>query len=233
MRSAWLLAALLAPLSGFARDCQPAPLQGRELFLRGTMNNWAALDEHQFRWACDRYELVATLEGEHSFKIADEDWSADADWGGRAEALALKGAALQRRFEPGTYCLTLSRAPALEIAACAGRQPSAGQPEPPPPAAASLYFDSRRLEFKKPYGAIAEHQAVDFHLQAAAGVKDATLVIERRRLEGNQEQLDYLPVARVAMRRDARGFHARYRFGSKAIYGYYFEVRAADGRTYV
>jgi glycosidase len=229
-----LLAALLAPLGALARDCQPAPLQGRELFLRGTLNNWAALDEHQFRWACDRHELVAKLEGEHSFKIADEDWSPDADWGGTgADALSLKGAALQRRFEPGIYCLSF-KGLRLDIAACPGRRPSAELPEPvlADPLARSLRFDSRLAAFKTPYGAVPEHSLVDFRLQAAPGVESATLVIERRRLEGNQELLEYLPVARVPMQREARGFRTSYRFGAKAIYGYYFEVQAG-GRTYI
>lgn len=233
MKQLLILAALLAPLTALARDCTPAPLQGRELFLRGTMNNWAALDEHQFRWACDRYELVARLDGEHSFKVADEDWSPDADWGGRFEALGLKGAALQRRFEPGIYCLTLSM-PALNIAACPGRRPSAEQPEQlDDPLARSLFFDSRLPEFKRPYGAVTENTAVDFHLHAAPGVDGATLVIEKRRLEGNQELLEYQPLERVPMTRNARGsFQARYRFGAKAIYGYHFEA-LIGGRTYV
>lgn len=241
MRHLLILAALLAPLGALARDCMPAPLKGRELFLRGTMNNWAALDEHQFRYSCDRYELVAKLDGEHSYKVADEDWSPDADWGGSEAALRLKGGALQRRFEPGMYCLTLmltparagAESPALAIQPCPGRNPSADQPDTlDHPLARSLRFDSRLPAFKKPYGAITENTPVDFHLHAAPGVDSATLVIERRRLEGNQEVLEYQPLQRVPMQRDAQGFHARHRFGAKAIYGYYFEV-VIQGQAYV
>jgi cyclomaltodextrinase len=227
----WLLTAGLAN----AEACLPSPLGTRELFLRGTMNNWGAPEAQRLRYVCNRYELVTRLQGEHSFKIADEDWSADADLGGgNAGRLQPKGPALQQRFEPGYYQLTLrlnGEAPQLSIAAASAQEAS-----PPPadeitdPVARSVRFDSRNPAHKKPFGAITAGSEVSFRISARRGVEQATLVIEQRRLEGNQQVLDYLPVARVPMRPTANGWQARYRFADKAIYGYHFELQIAGKR---
>ena len=77
------VAALSLPLAtpAFAADCRPDPLAGRTLYLRGTFNDWRADDETALRYACDHYELVAQLKGQHSFKVGDEDWSDDVNLG--------------------------------------------------------------------------------------------------------------------------------------------------------
>jgi hypothetical protein len=49
-----------------AEACRPDPLQGRSLYLRGTFNSWNALETQRFTWACQRWELVTRLSGEHS-----------------------------------------------------------------------------------------------------------------------------------------------------------------------
>ena len=69
-----------------AAACRPDPLGGRALYLRGGFNNWSAADAQRFTWACNRHELVARIEGEHRFKLGDEAWSADADFGSAASA---------------------------------------------------------------------------------------------------------------------------------------------------
>jgi len=321
-------------------DCRPSPLGKRELFLRGSMNSWGAPDEQKFSYVCNRYELVTTLKGEHSFKIGDEDWSADADFGGTATRLQRKGPALQQRFN-GLQRLTLTMSspdPQLKIEACPersgtwpadatlylrgsmnnwaaleeyafqyscdayylnvqlnGRQEfkiadaewnqintfglrhdgqlvRAGKAAGPAniqrhfegeqtlrfafergqpvltlgprsfagpqttrisdPVALSLRFDSRASDHKAPFGAVSAGTAVQFMLAARPGVGKATLVLEKRRLEGNQELLEYVPLARVAMSASPEGWRADYRFAEPAIYGYYFELEIA-GQTYV
>ncbi len=79
-----LLAACLLALPLVARaqaNCQPDPLGGRALYLRGSFNGWAAADAQRFTWACKHWQLVTPLKGDHRFKLGDEGWSADADWG--------------------------------------------------------------------------------------------------------------------------------------------------------
>ena len=76
------------------------------------------------------------------------------------------------------------------------------------PVALSLRFDSRAAASKAPFGAVTEGTTVTFNLAARPGVDKATLVIEKRRLEGNQEVLEYLPLARSPMAATASGWAA-------------------------
>ncbi|MBC7916290.1 MAG: hypothetical protein H7Y28_00640, partial [Rhodoferax sp.] len=80
--------------------CSADPLGGRSLYLRGSFNGWAAPDAQRFAWGCNQYQLVTRLDGEHSFKVGDEGWSTDADFGAGKDAghLAIKGKELKRRF---------------------------------------------------------------------------------------------------------------------------------------
>jgi len=218
-------------------DCKPSPLGKRELFLRGTFNNWSATDESRFVYICNRYELYLRLTGEQSFKVADEDWSADADFGGALDKLQLKGPALSQRLAAGGHKLVLRMNEGtplqLQIQPFEGSIPQlALAPRVSDPVAMSVRFDSRDTAYKAPFGAVTEGSEIRFALKAKPGISKATLVIEHRRLEGNQEVLDYAPVARVPMEKTASGWRAAHRFAGKAIYGYYFELEIA-GQTYV
>ena len=309
-------------------SCQAAPLPQRALFLRGTMNNWQAQDAQQWRWVCDHYELVTRLQGDQLFKIADEDWSRDADFGGTAEALTRKGPDIQRHFEPGVYRLKLhmkkNEPASLSIDACPGqaapfgetvlylRGPMTawgtmehyafqyscdayylnvdlkgphefrianaantqiidfGQPGPlhrefhgqqtlrlsfdaakkpqldigplsfadprarpvDDPVALSLAFDSRSTQDKSPFGAVKENTPLRFEIAAAEGVEAMQLVIERRHLSGNQEELHYETVVQIPMARSERGWAAQWMAGTPAIYGYYF-LATIKGQQYV
>jgi glycosidase len=79
-----------------------------------------------------------------------------------------------------------------------------------------------------PFGAVTAGSDVEFHLGAQSGVRSAELVIERRRIEGPQEVLDYAPVAHVPLQRAGGGngdvWHTSYRFDTIGVYGYYFVV---------
>ena len=52
-----------------AAACRPDPLAGRTLYLRGTFNSWNALETQKLSWACNRWQGVARIEGEHRFKL--------------------------------------------------------------------------------------------------------------------------------------------------------------------
>lgn len=332
--AARLLATLSLPLvAGPAlaqAACQPDPLQGRGLYLRGTFNSWNAVESQRFTWACSRWELVTRLNGEHSFKLADEGWSADADFGrGANDRLVLRGPEIQRRFA-GVHRFTVTmnaNAPSLQVDTCpspatfgdtvlylrgtpnnwaaldgwafqyscdayylnvklggrhefkvadagwadsttfgegagnfsrqfdgehtlrlifvAGRaQLSIGPKTFADPAARavtdpialSLRFDSRALAHKRPFGAVKAGTTVDYAVTALPGVQSLTLVLEKRRLEGNQEVLQYSEVARLPMSKtpaDGRErWTARHRYTEVAVYGHWFEA-VIDGKTYV
>jgi glycosidase len=100
----------------------------------------------------------------------------------------------------------------------------------------SLRFDSRSLQHKKPFGTVSAGSELRFTLQALPGVEQATLVVAKRRLEGNQDLIEYRELARLPMQKRRHGqleqWTVPYRFGAPAIYGYHFELRIA-GRPYV
>ncbi|RZU01994.1 glycoside hydrolase family 13 protein [Rivibacter subsaxonicus] len=245
-----------APVAPVKPDpgCLPAPLAGRDLYLRGAFNNWAATENERFAWVCDHHELLAALKGEHPFKLADEDWSDDADFGagpgpdrrlepGRARTLVPKGTAVEAAFE-GQQRFVLrwpaGAAPQLALEALpAGsldveawrRRHAVAATSVDDPVALGLRFDSRDAAHKAPFGAITAGTEARFALAAPAGVQRATLVVEKRRLEGNQEVLEYREVARVPMElRDGR-WRATHRFAEPAVYGYWFEIEV-NGRRY-
>jgi len=242
MRRLGFLLGLLAclGLAHAAPDCTPSPLGARELFLRGTFNQWNASDAARFVYACDRYVLYVHLKGEHSFKIGDEDWSPDADLGGKLDHLELKGPALSKHFD-GDYKLelTMNKAvpPAFELAIApyVGAFPKLSEaPTLTDPVALSLRFDSRDLAHKSPFGAVVEGSTVQFALTAKPGIAKATLVLEKRRMEGNQELLEYAEVARLPLVKSIAGaaerWSASFAFAEKAVYGYYFEVEIGGKR---
>ncbi|MBB3194274.1 alpha-amylase family glycosyl hydrolase [Roseateles terrae] len=231
--------------------CTAPPLAGRDLYLRGTLNNWSAPDTQRLYWVCDHHELILQLKGEQSFKIGDEDWSADADFGGDPRAMTLKGAAIQQRFDGGLHRLELRWAqgtPSLTVAPCPPTPAAcSAYPAPDPnassvtdPVALSVLFDSRSTDFKRPFGALPAGSWVEFELKALPGVTRVELVVDKRRLEGPQERLDYTEQARAPMHKlpgalDAQGrerWSVRHRFGAPAVYGYYFVV-TIGGQRYV
>ncbi|WP_374673378.1 glycoside hydrolase family 13 protein [Ideonella sp.] len=217
-----------APPPAHTPAATPAPFGDTVLYLRGSMNNWGALDEHAFQFHCDAYYLNVRLAGRHEFKIADAAWTPSLT--SPAQTLAFDGSEQTLRAVIVADRVLLSLGPK-----------AFDDPATRPvvhPVAASLRFDSRSAAHKRPFGAVTEGSAIDFTVTALPGVQRLTLVVERRRLEGNQERLDYEPVARVPMRRQPAptpGGHerwtARHTFGDKAIYGYWFEawVAGPDG----
>lgn len=231
-------ALLLAPAAPAAPACQPAPLGDATLYLRGGLNNWAAQDEHAFEYRCDAYYLNLQAKGPQEFKLADEDWTAALTIGGDAKGLPARGGPGNIKLDfNGERTLRLSFAadgvPRLDVG------PKNFKPRPPMPitdkAALTTHFDSRSAEFKAPFGAQPAGSEIKFNIgNDVPGLKQATLVIERRQMSGNQEQLAYEPLARIAMTPQSRGmgigFSASYRFDATGVYGYWFEIETAQGK---
>ncbi|WP_416762013.1 glycoside hydrolase family 13 protein [Roseateles sp. So40a] len=152
---------------------------------------------------------------------------------------------------PSTRRLLLASlllAPALAFAqdattpAATGTAATAASPAPVPPTtlnpiAASLRYDSRLAAFKQPFGAQPAKTWIEFSLTALPGVDKLELVIERRRVEGNEDLIAYTEEARVPLHKAGAAsgreqWKARHRFGGPGVYGYYF-VATVDGARYV
>ncbi len=225
---------------GTNATCEAAPQNVPPLFLRGSMNGWTAQDEFEFAWDCNAFYLNVNLQGEHEFKLADAKWQANSSWAvpdrqvaSAANALAMlpdkAGSPPAKLHFSGAHTLRVSLEPGhalLQLLPQTFVDPR--QVAVTNPVAKSLHHDSRDLMYRKPFGAVPQRQAVQWALKAMQGVERATLVIDVRRLEGNQEILDYRNLTRINMQRTQHGngelFKASYTFKDKAIYGYWFEV---------
>jgi len=223
--------------------CEDPPLGAATLYLRGAMNNWGSLDAYAFQFSCDAYYLNVTLRGRHEFKIADAAWTPATSFGGDVALVAGQGQPLETGASIGTIRFDFDGEHTLRLA-LAGSQPvlSVGprtfsEPqvaEVTDPVAASVRHDSRDLASKSPFGAVPAGTSVELSFTALPGVERASLVVEKRTLEGNQDVLAYEEVARVPMVRSAAGererWHATHRFEAPAVYGYWFEVEIAGRR---
>ncbi len=216
----------------------PAPLGDTVLFLRGTINNWAALDDFAFQYSCDAYYLNLKAQGRHEFKVADAGWKDTSTFGASADdkanfAFDFDGEHTLRLAFPQSAEDRRAR-PVLTLGPKTFADPNARAVQDP--VALSLQFDSRAARHKQPFGAVKAGSDVSFTVTAAPGVQRLTLVIEKRRLEGNQEVLDYTEVARLPMQPGLMGvrtrFTASHRFADMAVYGYWFEA-LIDGRRFV
>ena len=237
-----------------AQVCRPAPMAA-PLFLRGSMTNWALDDDYVFQYVCNEYLLNVDLRGLQQLRITDAASTPVASFGrkNRQDAAPLKpgeGFEMNAASEPGgagavnvafdgEHTLHLrfdptdstAKRPTLTVSAKDFADPA--RTEVTDPIALSLHFDSRASADKQPFGALTSGSQIDITLHATPGVTRATLVVEKRRLEGPQEVLDYAPVARVPLVQRAEGagvgWHGSYRFAEIGIYGYYFEIETGTG----
>ena len=235
-----------------APTCAPRPADPPLLYLRGSMNNWATLEDYAFEWSCDAWYLNVDLVGRHEFKVADERWSPQATFGGRGGGVDLStGQALVLgRDEPsgstGNVVHVFAGEATLRFALAGGQPTLSIGPKSfagtvrhaiTDPVALSLRHDSRALEQRSPFGAIAAGTEVAFAIDALPGVESIELVVETRRLEGNQDVLEYSEAVRVPMQRGdgpagRERWQARHRFDAPAVHGYWFAVRIG-GRDFV
>jgi cyclomaltodextrinase / maltogenic alpha-amylase / neopullulanase len=212
------------------------PLSNTTLYLRGTMNNWGALDDYAFQFSCDAYYLNIDIKGRHEFKIADAAWKDATSYGAGQDAYLKEGGASLAREFSGEHTLRLAWAggrPELSVGPKTFADPKAVAVTDP--IARSLAFDSRAAAHKSPFGAAVAGTPMNFAVDALPGVEKMTLVVEKRRLEGNQEVLEYTEAARVPMSKAPQGPHERwsaaYHFADISVYGYWFEAQIA-GKKY-
>jgi glycosidase/predicted alpha/beta superfamily hydrolase len=187
------------------------------------------------------------LSGAHEFRITDARFGGNINYGvsapqtlqlDRAVMLAARARASLRFDFSGEYALRLAfhdGKPQLTIS----MGTAAARLDAPvtDAIAQSLRFDSRdSAAHKYPFGAATAGTEMQFSIDAAAGASAATLVIEKRRLEGPQEVLDYAQVARVPLKRAPDGAHEHwrgtYKFDDIGVYGYYFVIDSG-GAQYV
>jgi glycosidase len=226
------------PADGSAPACKPDPLPGVTLFLRGGMNSWAPVDEYAFEYRCDAHYLNVDLRARQEFKIADADWSPATNFGAAPDGeLALGGGNAARHFD-GEHTLRLSiDGPRARLEIGPRRFAAAGPRAVDDPVARGLRFDSRSSVHKSPFGAVPRGAQIRYRVAAPRGVQALTLVIENRRLEGNQDKLHYTELARVSLRAQAARsgslrWTATHRFTAPGVYGYWFEAHIG-GERYV
>ena len=232
--------------------CPAPPFGDTTLFLRGSMNNWAALDDYAFTFSCDAYYLNVKLPDRHEFKIADAAWDAGHTLGGAGGGpttaqfdQALPIASSKDAGGAGNLYFAFAGEHTLRLAFPGGRPvltigarsfADANQQSVTEPLAQSLHHDSRQLADKAPFGAVPTGTTVNFAITARPGIKDITLVLDKRRLEGNQDVLEYTEVARVPLARAREGdlehWSGQYAFADASVYGYYFEAAVGD-KNYV
>jgi glycosidase len=225
-----------------ADRCGPPPLGETRLYLRGAMSGWAAAEEYAFAWDCDAYVVTAELQGAQDFKIADAGWTpttsfaaprdSEGDDGAIPVARADQGGSdnLRHRFD-GWSTIRLRPVDGAPVLTVARAEP---RPEPlSDTRLRSLRHDSRDLRHRAPFGAVAEGTEIAFGLDGAPADARVTLVVERRRLEGNQDVLAYEGPVRVAMTQEPDGRWTTSRaFAEPGVYGYWFDVEAG-GRRFV
>lgn len=233
------VATVLFAVSAQADEHCAAPPLAEPPFLRGTMTTWTPREDLQFRWRCNAYELNVNLTGAHEFRITDARFGGGINFGAasrrplqpdRPAALA-KGPSANLHFDfRGEQALRLAfpRGKAPQLTVRAAQPEDRLDPAITDPVVNSLHFDSRDWKHKYPFGAAPAGTEMQFSLDGEPTFGAVTLVIEKRRLEGPQEVLDYAEVARVPLvrKRDGAIEHWRgtYRFADIGVFGYYFLV---------
>ena len=226
--------------------CDAPPLGETTLYLRGAMNNWTALDDYAFQFSCDAYYLNVKLRGHHEFKIADARMSNATTLGGDGDTAAMRADTPQvltaaDSGRTGNLNFTFNGEHTIRLA-YAGTRPIAtigAKTFADPtviavtdPIALSVTHDSRALADKTPFGAVASGTTVHFGLSSARGIDAITLVIEARRLEGNQDVLEYSELQRLPLTKTNDGerehWRGTYAFNGIGVYGYYFETVIGD-----
>lgn len=233
-------------------NCEIPQFGDSVLYLRGSMNNWGVMEDYAFRFSCDAYYLNVKAEGKQEFKIADAAWTLNKTFGGdngsaaslrlnQTLAIGDSGNALG----VGNLDFVFAGEQTIRLAFPGGRPQVTISPKNfadprarsvDDPIALSLRHDSRNTADKSPFGAVTAGTQLNFAVSAATGIRSVALVIEKRKLEGNQDILEYREVARVPMRRTSDGekekWHAQYRFTDVGVYGYYFEAVIGD-KTFI
>jgi cyclomaltodextrinase / maltogenic alpha-amylase / neopullulanase len=233
-------------------NCEMAPLGDTVLYLRGSMNNWGVMEDYAFQFSCDAYYLNVKAQGKQEFKIADATWTPNKTFGGDnggAASLSLNQTLsvgdASNTNGVGNLDFAFADKQTIRLAFPGGRAQVTVSPKSfadprarsvDDPIALSMRHDSRSSADKSPFGAVTAGTQMNFAMTANKGVSSIALVIEKRKLEGNQDILEYREVARVPMSKSSDGdkekWQAHYRFADASVYGYYFEALIGD-KTFI
>ncbi len=236
-------------------ECVNAPIGDEIIYLRGSMNTWTANEDYAFQFRCDAYYLNVKITGKHEFRIGDSAWAAQNSFASPTNVnnamepdKSFRIARVADNPPLGNLHFTFTGEHTVRLVFDGGNAgtPSltigpkqfetAGDSAIDDPIALSVQFDSRSLQHKAPFGAQITNTPLSFSFSALPGISSAIMVIEKRRLEGNQEVLEYAAVDRVPMKKQQDGLQERWsaqaNFEEIGVYGYYFEIRIGE-KTYL
>ncbi|KQR16024.1 glycoside hydrolase family 13 protein [Cellulomonas sp. Leaf334] len=236
-------------------QCPPPPLGDALLAVSGSLNDGRPAASDYFLYSCDAYYLNVDVTGTQTFTIADPLGTAATTLGApdsendvvtADEPFELASGEDVEVVQPlsfdftGEHTMRLAlegddATPTLTIGALSFVNP--GIPLPvTDPVLRGVRFDSRDTAFKAPFGAQQTGTPIELAIEAPAGLDSATLVVETRVLEGNQEVLEYRDPVRVPMTRhpaaDVERWTASHTFETASVSGYYLELVNGE-RTYV
>ena len=226
-------------------NCAAPPLGDTAIYLRGGMNSWTATAEYALKYSCDAYYVNVAVTGNQDFKVADANWSAATTFGAPAgvsnapaadtpytlAADSATGGAGNLNFAftgEHTVKLTFDAAGAAKLQIGPRTFVDNSAAAVTDPVALSVAFDSRKTANKAPFGAAMSGTAFQYSLTALPGISEATLVVEKRAMEGNYDKLSYGDTVRVPMTKAVEGaqerWSASHTYADIGVYGYYFEV---------
>lgn len=246
-----LLLASSSPATAADQGCKPDPLDGERLYLRGGMSGWGAVPDYAFTYSCNAWYLNVDLTGRGEFKISDANWRSSNTFGSPATARSN----LMREGQPfatvsgdapggaNNLAFPFSGGHTVKLTLEDGKAQVTIGPRTFPlspdaqlavfdPVALSLQFDSRSAVSKHPFGAQPAGTPVTFSVAAKPGVSRLSMVIEKRRVDGPEEKIEYTEVARVPLLHKGAQWRASYVFAEPNVYGYYFEAEIG-GKTYL
>lgn len=102
----------------------------------------------------------------------------------------------------------------------------------------SIYFNSRDLKYKAPFGAQMQGSEITFTICADENtIKRARLVIATQKIEGNLEKVNYsditkYPLKKIELENNKEYWSCKALFNNINVYGYYFEIEDDNSLIY-
>lgn len=102
----------------------------------------------------------------------------------------------------------------------------------------SIFYNSRDLKHKAPFGAQPQGSEISFKLAVnTETIKKARLVVETQKIVGNMEKVSYhdeikYPLKKSEVQGDKELWSCTVKFYNMNVYAYYFEIETEDGLVY-
>lgn len=102
----------------------------------------------------------------------------------------------------------------------------------------SIFYNSRDLKYKSPFGAQPQGAEIKFTISAKAGSVDkARLVVQVQKILGNHDKISYhdtikYPLKKVKSINGQEYWSCRVEFSNLNVYGYYFEIEDESSMIY-